>query len=297
MQFDQAIRDFEVQLRANQRSPHTVSSYLRDLGEFCEWLAAEGGPTDPCHLDAATLCRFATARCVTHAADGRPKRPASIDKAKMSLRAFFRYLADSGVIANNPARVLKFRRSHRVPEVLTDVERDRLRRALDSANRRRGARDGALLALLLGTGMRLGSVVALDAADVRLSEGAVVVQRLKGGGEARKALSEAVRGRMAAWMAVRATLGAPTKALFVSARRARLSPRQVQNIVQRRLREAGIVRRVTAHGLRHTFATALYTKTQDILLVQRAMDHASIASTLVYARVADEQVAEAVAAL
>lgn len=297
MKLEQAVSDFETQLHANQRSPHTVSSYLRDLGRFRGWLGTEGAATDVGMLDAATLCRFATARCATLTADGRRKRPASVDKIKMSLRAFFRFLLDAGVISTNPSRVLKYHRVHRVPEVLSDNERDRLRHALDGAGGWRGVRDAAILALLLGTGMRLASLVALDAADVRLGEPAVLLRLLKGGGETRKALPDAARQRLAAWLPARALLGSGSPALFLSSQRRRLCPRQVQVIVGRRLREARIDRRVTAHGLRHSFATALYRKTRDILLVQRALDHRSIASTLVYARVADEEVAAAVAAM
>ncbi|MCC6738936.1 MAG: tyrosine-type recombinase/integrase [Planctomycetia bacterium] len=297
MLLGQAIRDFETQLRANQRSPHTISSYLRDLGEFRAWLATERVPTDVRRLSSSTLCRFATARCATETADGRRKRQASVDKIKMSLRAFFRFLLDAGELSTNPARVLKFRRDHRVPELLTDEERDRLRQALDRTSGWRGTRDAAILALLLGTGIRLSSLVALDAADVHFAERVVLLRRLKGGGEVRKGLSEAVRQRLTAWLAARALLGSTSPALLVSTQRRRLCRRQVQAIIGRRLREAGIARRVTAHGLRHTFATALYRKTKDILLVQRALDHRSIASTLVYARVADEQVAAAVAGM
>lgn len=297
MQLDRAIRDFETQLRANQRSPHTVSSYLRDLGEFRKWLAKERLPDHVRRLDAATLCRFATARGVTHTGDGRPKRAASIDKVKMSLRAFFRYLCDAGVISTNPARVLKYRRDHRVPEVLSDLERERLRDVLAKAAGWRGVRDAAILAVLLGTGMRLANLVALDAGDVRFDERAVLLRRLKGGGEVRKALPEVVRQRLAAWLDARASIGAASPALFVSGQRGRLSSRQVQVIVRKALASAGIERRLTVHGLRHSFATALYAKTKDLLLVQRAMDHRSVASTLVYARVADERVAEAVAGM
>jgi integrase/recombinase XerC len=220
-----------------------------------------------------------------------------VDKVKMSLRALFRYLVDAGEIGTNPARVLKYRRDHRVPEVLSDLERERLRAVLAKAAGWRGARDAALVALLVGTGMRLASLVALDADDLRLEQRAVLLRRLKGGGEGRKALSDAVRKRIATWLQLRAALKTACPALFVSAQRGRLCSRQIQVIVQRRLREAGIVRRLTAHGLRHSFATALYARTKDILLVQRAMDHRSVSSTLVYARVADERVAEAVAAM
>lgn len=294
---DQAIREFETQLRANQRSPHTISSYLRDLGEFRAWLASERLPDDVRRLDAALLCRFATSRCVTHTEAGRPKRAASVDKLKMSLRAFFRYLVDAGAISTNPSRVLKYRRDNRVPEVLSEIERERLQSALGTAEGWRGARDAAILALLLGTGMRLANLVELDEADVSISDRTVLLRRLKGGGAVRKALSDSATERLKTWTQARAALGAPGPALFVSAQRRRLSSRQIQVVVRKRLREAGIERRLTVHALRHDFASRLYARTKDLLLVQRAMDHRSVASTLVYARVADERVAEAMAAM
>lgn len=297
MKLNRAIRDFETQLLANGRSPHTVSSYLRDLGEFRAWLAGEQHSDDVRLVDAATLCRFATARCVTHAEDGRAKRASSVDKVKMSLRAFFRYLLDAGLIALNPARVLKYRRDHRVPEVLSDLEREHLRQMLVKADGWRGARDAAIVALFLGTGMRLASLVALDLLDVRLDERGALLRRLKGGGETLKALSEAAKQRLESWIAVRESLGSSSPALFLSAQRRRISSRQIQVIVQKRLREADIARRLTVHGLRHSFATALYVKTRDVLLVKRALDHRSVSSTLVYARVNDERVAAAIASI
>lgn len=297
MQLDQAIRDFETQLRANQRSPHTVSSYMRDLGEFRAWLASEAGPADVRRIDAATVCRFAMAHCVTHTEDRRPKRASSVDKVKMTLRALFRYLVDAGVIATNPARVLKYRRDHRVPEVLSPQERQRLLGVLDRGDGWRGARDAALVTLLLGTGLRLASVIALDATDVRLDDRFLVARKMKGGGEVRTALAESARARLVVWIAARSKLPTSCAALFVSGQMRRLSSRQVQVVVRKRLREAGIERRLTVHGLRHDFATRLYAKTKDLLLVQRAMNHRSVASTLVYARVADDLVENAVSDL
>lgn len=55
-----SMREFELQLRANQRSVHTISSYVQDLQEVRGWLTAEQLPDDVRHLDGATLCRFAT---------------------------------------------------------------------------------------------------------------------------------------------------------------------------------------------------------------------------------------------
>ncbi len=132
---------------------------LYDFREFRSWLAKQRGPTDVRRLDAATLCGFRTARCVTHTANGRAKRPASVDMVKRSLRASFRYFADAGVFARNPTRVLKCRRDYRVPDVPSDIERERPPGVLGNTDGWRGMREAAILALLLGTGMRLASLV------------------------------------------------------------------------------------------------------------------------------------------
>jgi hypothetical protein len=63
---------------------------------------------------------------------------------------------------------------------------------------------------------------------------------------------------------------------------------------QRRLgiwcRKAGVDRRISPHDLRHSFAIRLYRKTRDLLLVQAALRHRSIASTCVYAHTDDRAV-------
>ena len=60
------------------------------------------------------------------------------------------------------------------------------------------------------------------------------------------------------------------------------------------LDHAGIARKITPHGLRHTFATHLYAKTSDLFLVKRALDHADISTTEIYTHLADEALEEAI---
>lgn len=129
--------------------------------------------------------------------------------------------------------------------------------------------------------MRLASLLAPHAADLRLDELELLLWKLKGGGDVRKALSELVLARLVAWIAALENLPTGCPALFVSGRMRRLSSRQVQFVVHRSRRAAWVERRLTVHGLRQSFATALYAKTKGLLLVQRAMNHGSLASTMV----------------
>jgi site-specific recombinase XerD len=84
-----------------------------------------------------------------------------------------------------------------------------------------------------------------------------------------------------------------TGPLFPTRDGRRLTSRQVARRLAGWLEAAGITRRASPHTLRHSFATQLYRKTGDILLVREALRHRSIASTLVYARVDGERLRRA----
>jgi integrase/recombinase XerC len=101
-------------------------------------------------------------------------------------------------------------------------------------------------------------------------------------------LPEDLRKRLADYLRRRLEVDTTDPALLLSSRRRRLSARQVQQMVEKRGREAGIVKRVTPHMLRRTFATKLYERTRDLLVVQRALDHRFVGTTQRYAEVGGE---------
>jgi len=73
-----------------------------------------------------------------------------------------------------------------------------------------------------------------------------------------------------------------------------LTPRHAQRRFEDWLAKAGIRGRYSPHSLRHTFALGLYERTGDVFVVQAALGHRAIASTLVYARASAERVRAAV---
>jgi len=291
MQIDEAIRRFETQLRADSRSANTISSYLRDLRSLAGWLAETGRPAGVGRLATDDLSAFVTSPAVTAKRDGTPKAAGSIDKVKMSLKSFFSFLVKTGALPASPARLLRGgrgRRERALPEILTFDEKKSLLRTIARTRGPLARRDHAILDVLLHTGLRLESLVALDVEDVRLPEKRVVVRRLKGGGETQKFLPAALRRRLERYLASRRGIDADSPALFLSNRRTRLSARQVQRIVAGWLAAAGIEKAITPHGLRHSFATHLYQRSRDLLAVQRALDHRHVSTTQVYAQVSDE---------
>jgi integrase len=150
-------------------------------------------------------------------------------------------------------------------------------------------RDRALFSFLLGTGSRLGSALALDIADLDLAAGTATLRELKGGGR----LEVFLRAELVELLT--AAIGNRCRGpVFAGRDGGHLSPRHIQRRFEGGLAKAGIRSRYSPHSLRHTFAMALYSTTADVLLVQAALGHRAISSTLVYGRASAERVRAAV---
>lgn len=140
-----------------------------------------------------------------------------------------------------------------------------------------------LVRLLLGAGLRIGSAVGLDIDDVHIERGELAIRRAKGDRPETVILSSDLVLRL------RRFIGDRTDGpLFTTAEGDRLTTRQAA----RRFAATGAPG--SLHGLRHDFATRLLAKTGDVALVQAALRHRSIASTMVYARVGTERVRAAI---
>ena len=232
MHFSDAVETFRTQLHANQRSRRTVSSYLRDLGMLRGWLERGGHHQAVERISPPVLLQFAASEACTHQENDTPRERSTIDKIKMSVRAFFGFLFEAGIIPRNPALVLKYRRGReRVPETLTKEE---CRRLLAVATGAHGSRDAMILDLFLHTGNRLEALVGLDVENVRPDEHRLVVRHQKGGNEAVKALPDRLRQRLADYLRHRLELDTTDPALFLSSRKRRLSARWVQQMVEKR---------------------------------------------------------------
>jgi site-specific recombinase XerC len=143
--------------------------------------------------------------------------------------------------------------------------------------------------LLLGTGIRIGSAIALDIEDLDLDHGELTLRTTKGNRPTTSVLPAAIAEKLKAF------LGTRTTGSVFMANGHRVSIRHVQRRIAHWLHAAQITGRST-HALRHTFATKVYQSTGDLQVTQAALGHASIASTVVYARVDRARVRAAVGA-
>jgi integrase/recombinase XerC len=274
-------------------SPHTVKAYARDVADFAAFCGRYyGGPWSWAGVDRLAV------RGWLAALDERGLARRSAARALSALRAFYRFLELTGRAGSNPARAARTPRLGRaLPTHLSRAEMDEL---LGEAVRRAGAggfraaRDLAILELFYSTGMRLAELAGLNDADLDL-----VADQVKVRGKGRKERLLPV-GRLAG-AAVRAYVErreallagrrgpADRRAVFVSARGRRLSPRGVQLAVRSLLATLARGRDLRVHSLRHSFATHLLDAGADLRAVQELLGHASLATTQVYTHTSVER--------
>lgn len=287
---EQAIDDFAVRLRAQGRSEHTISAYMRDLRCFARALPA----TNMSYISPATIDAALTDPAVTVSDDGALKSAATMHRMKAVVRSFFTWTTESGLTDTNPAKSVATKRLARTPpEFLTEAEKRRLLKELHDRSNPLAKRDRVIFELFLGTGIRIAELVSLDIDDVDL-DGKHIRILGKGGIPQVKFIKSSLRTLLRNYLKQRRRLDTgDCHALFVSSRGSRLCERQIAQRLKLWLSAAGIAKSITPHGLRHTFATHLYAKTSDLLLVKRALGHADISTTEIYTHLADEALEDA----
>jgi len=289
-----AVTQFLTRLEADGKSPHTLSCYGRDLN----LLLAFAGDVNASVLNADLLARFLLSAPVTTTHTGAPRGEASLGRIKACLRSFGRYVANVAATGRDPADWIKIKRHDReAPSFLTPQEVKALVKAVAARKGETAERDLVMLRVLLGTGIRLAELVGLDIADVHLDQKQLRIRRAKGGKPQVRFLNTELRGVLRKYIQRRRKVLAETDALFLSNRNRRISTRQVQERMSRWLAWAGLDGKITVHGLRHTFATLLYGRTKNLLLVAKALGHSRVTTTQVYAHITDDQLEEALESL
>lgn len=277
MKLEAALSRYITQLRADGRSPHTVGQVTRHVRLLGRWLANESDSLEVAGLTHEHLAGFLASDAATLTGEGRPKKPASLNALRSSLKTFGAYIHAAGYCSRNPAALV--RRAicgDPIPRALTERQVQRLFAAMEADETPAARRDRALFGLMLATGIRLSSALAINVEDIDLDEGVLEVRFVKLGREQTVDLD--VQARVLLKSHVGQRLMGP---LFQNQHGERLS----QRTAQRRFRAASIRAKVvcsTVHSLRHTFAGNHLQSNKDVRLTQRALGHRSLQSTALY---------------
>ena len=290
MTLEQTIKQFIDHQLANGRSPHTIGAQQRDLNLLLKHLDSDYDTGD---ITSTDIDGFFLSGSVTKQFNGQLKQTSSINRTRASIKGFFRWLTDTAQIDRNPAIGIQIKRNNRKPPVfLIEEEKRGLLKTMRSQKGWQANRDSVIVNLFLQTGLRLSELVGLDITDVNLLEKKITV-KAKGGQLVNRFLNTKLRTILHRYLKGRKQVFADSQALFLSQLQKRITTRQIQRRLDQWIDKAGIDKRITPHSLRHSFATGLYARTSNILVVQQALGHAEVATTQIYSHLLDESFEEA----
>ena len=177
-------------------------------------------------------------------------------------------------------------RPDKLPRVLTEEETDRL---LVQPNQRYFGphRDYLFMRLMLKAGLRASEATALQPEHLDLMSGKLTIREGKGAKDRTLWIGDELRDEIGEWLDRRAE----SEFLLPTRKGTRVATSHLRRSVKRYARKAGTgeVERVSPHTLRHTFATRLYRETGNIRLVQKALGHSDLSTTMIYTHVVDEE--------
>lgn len=177
------------------------------------------------------------------------------------------------------------RRGRRLPEVLNAEERKALLKQ-PNCETLNGLRNRCLLALMLDTGLRASETLNLKVYDLDWTSGKLTVKQGKGKKDRILWINDPALKLLKKWRQVRRVQDG---LLFRTKRNDQIYSQYLRAMVKRYGRNARIRKDIHPHTLRHTFATDLYRATKNIRLVQKALGHADVSTTMIYTHLVDEE--------
>lgn len=276
---EQLVATYIEDLRSRKRlAPNTLDGYLRDLTDLIRYLT-ETGIAEPGEVRAYHLSAYmAKLR-------GMARSNATVQRRAVSIRSFFRYLAEQGLAAASLALTIEApRNERRPPRVLSEEDAVKLLESA-SADTPAGIRDRTMLETLYASGLRVSELLALDVGHVRTELGLLVCT-----GPGGKERMVPIGSVCAEWMLkyvkeARPSLlkdGKPQTALFLNHLGGRMTRQGFWKRLKQIASEAGVDAELTPHTLRNSFAAHLLARGADLHSVQEMMGHAAPASTQFY---------------
>ena len=271
--------------KVKQASGNTVSSYLRDIRQFVDWLHQKDGE-DILDATDSDVCDYLAY------IQSQGKSGATASRSLASLKNFFSYVVSNGFLEHSPVsdQIHVERGEKKIPQVLSGKKVELLL-AQPICSDAKGYRDKAMLEVMYATGMRVSELIDLDVEDVNLELSVV-----KCGGEKKSRViplyPAALRALSDYLQEARPVLIVEPgeQALFVNVSGTRMSRQGFWKILKFYQSKAGIEKEITPHTLRHSFAVHLLENGADIGSVQELMGHSDISSTQMYAHMLNQKI-------
>lgn len=271
-------------------SEKTLASYGSDLGQFYSFIMEHEGRTDGPYDVAArihdsdvvisSVRKEDITSFIEFLYDSGLKR-ISIERKLAAIKSFFRFCTNRNYIEKNPSLKISYpMKETRLPRFLY---LNQINRILDFPRESfLDYRDRAVLTALYSTGTRVSELSGADLVDLDLQAGRLKVMG-KGSSERMVFLTpDAVQSIREYLRERRVMFREPEGPLFVNRLGTRISVRGIFNIVDRRVKNAGLIDKATPHTFRHSFATEMLNRGADIRAVQEMLGHKNLSTTQVY---------------
>ena len=281
MEIDNAIEEFINFIRVErQYSNHSITAYAKDLSELAIYIDEEKLGSNIKAVDFYVLRGFITTLY------DKELSKSSIERKISTLKSFFKFLYRRGIIADNPARMLKFPKKEKYLPNVFNVDDIFTLLDLPDKSTPMGMRDALILELLYGTGVRVSELVGLDRNAVDLN-GMRILVRGKGKKERIVPLAPELISLIKDYYKVMYDIVSEGRvvesdALIINRLGSRMTDRTIRRVVETYLKKAGLPLDYSPHSFRHTFATHLLEGGADLRSIQELLGHESLATTQKY---------------
>lgn len=218
-----------------------------------------------------------------------------------SIKAFYNYLEEAEIIAENPFRKIKvkFKETVTLPRIIPREEIEKLLNHMyqclnenDKASHKYMLRDVAVIEVFFSTGARVYEISNIREDSINLNTGLIKLMG-KGGKERYVQISNAsVLEVLKKYYDENRQSIKKSGFFFVNNRESRYTEQSIRIMLKKYTKQAGIARKITPHMFRHSFATYLIEEGVDVSCVQQILGHSSIKTTQIYIHIAAKKQAE-----
>lgn len=213
----------------------------------------------------------------------------SIARTFIACKVFFRFLKKEGIVSQDITFYLSTPKLWQlIPEVLTIEEVEKLLKECDFKEED-GALDLAVLELLYSSGLRVSEICSLKISDID-----DIFVKVMGKGRKERIVPV---GKKAIWaidhyLSFRDRHADRHETLFLNKRGNPLNRIAIWKMVKKYAKKAGIIKNISPHTLRHSFATHLLDNGADLRIIQECLGHASIGTTDRYTHISKKKLQE-----
>ncbi|MDR1720981.1 MAG: tyrosine recombinase XerC [Endomicrobium sp.] len=259
-------------------SPHTLRAYAKDLRDFEFFLQKK--QSNFLYASKHDIRRF------LKELNGKKLSKVTAARKLTALRTFYKFLTINGFVNKSPLEDMQGpKKDKRVPAFLTEKEIQKILNLSDI-----NLRDKAMIELLYSSGLRIEELASLNLKNIDFISNAVTVTG-KRNKERIAPVGETCLSAIRDYISERHRLSLPCgieSPLFLNNQAKRLCQRIARRIVHNLSIKAGVIKKVSPHTLRHTFATHILDNGCDLRSVQEMLGHKNLSTTQIYTHVTIE---------